>query len=159
MKKTKGKDICEQLKEIRLRIAQENEIEYSTEECIFVGECKGTCPRCDAELRYIENELYKRKCAGKRISIATVSLGVALSMAACMGDAVEQPLQGDMPMPQDTTKQEQQDNPKCTQGGNETQQNSDDEWQLSGIMPVPETPPLDEVPLLGEVVLQEDTNN
>ena len=41
-----GKKKCRILKEIRQKIADENDIPYVTHECKFQGECKGTCPRC-----------------------------------------------------------------------------------------------------------------
>ena len=45
-----GKKKCRILKEIRQKIADENDIPYVTHECKFQGECKGTCPRCESEL-------------------------------------------------------------------------------------------------------------
>ena len=54
-----GKIICEILKEIRTRIAHENEIPFYVEECTFDGECKGTCPRCEAELTYLEKKIHE----------------------------------------------------------------------------------------------------
>ena len=41
----RGKDKCKILKEIRQRIADENDIPYVTRECSYQGECTGTCPR------------------------------------------------------------------------------------------------------------------
>ncbi len=43
-----GKAQCELLKEIRSQIATQNGIDYATSECGFEGECKGTCPKCEA---------------------------------------------------------------------------------------------------------------
>ena len=43
---THGKNICNQLKEVRKRIAEENDIPLEIEECSYKGECRGTCPRC-----------------------------------------------------------------------------------------------------------------
>ena len=43
-----GKEKCRILKEIRQKIADENEIPYVTQECHHQGNCSGTCPRCDA---------------------------------------------------------------------------------------------------------------
>ena len=42
-----GKQKCRILKEIRQRIADENDIPYVTRECSFQGNCRGTCPKCD----------------------------------------------------------------------------------------------------------------
>ena len=46
-----GKQKCRILKQIRQRIADENDIPYVTRECTFQGECRGTCPRCESELQ------------------------------------------------------------------------------------------------------------
>lgn len=75
---THGKNICNQLKEVRKRIAEENGIPLEIEECTYKGECRGTCPRCEAEVRYLENALADRLRLGK---VATVA-GLALSLAA-----------------------------------------------------------------------------
>ena len=45
----KGKQICKALKEIRLNIAQANDIEYTPAECSHKGDCSGTCPQCRSE--------------------------------------------------------------------------------------------------------------
>ena len=57
----KGKDKCKILKEIRARIAEENGIELAISECHHKGNCLGTCPKCEAEVRYLEREIEKRK--------------------------------------------------------------------------------------------------
>ena len=56
-----GKDKCKLLKEIREEIARENDIEFESEECTFEGDCSGTCPKCEEELRYLENEIDKKE--------------------------------------------------------------------------------------------------
>ena len=77
-----GKEKCKVLKEIRRRIAEENDIEYIVSECTYQGECKGTCPRCEEELRYLENELEKRKKIGKAVVVAGVAVGVCAGAVA-----------------------------------------------------------------------------
>lgn len=64
---TRGRNICNTLKAIRKQIADANEIEYSPEECHFKGECKGTCPKCEQDVRYLEQELRLKQIAGKVI--------------------------------------------------------------------------------------------
>ena len=78
-----GKKKCRILKEIRQKIADENDIPYVTHECKFQGECKGTCPRCESELKYLEKQLAARAAAGKRIAIAALCAGMTFSMAGC----------------------------------------------------------------------------
>lgn len=74
-----GKNICKQLKEVRKRIAEENDIPLEIKECTYKGECRGTCPRCEAEVQYLENALANRLRIGK---VATVA-GLALGLASC----------------------------------------------------------------------------
>lgn len=78
-----GKDKCRILKEIRQKITDENDIPYVTHECRFQGECKGICPRCESELKYLEKQLAARAAAGKRIAIAALCAGMTFSMAGC----------------------------------------------------------------------------
>lgn len=83
----KGKDTCKILKEIRQKIALDNNIALITNECTYKGECKGTCPKCEAEVRYLEKELEKRRRLGKLITITGFSLcALGSSLASCQGD-------------------------------------------------------------------------
>ncbi len=79
----RGKEKCRALKEIRKQIAQENDIEYAVSECSFQGECKGTCPKCEAELRYLERELERRKNLGKAVCVVGISTAVCSGLTAC----------------------------------------------------------------------------
>ena len=79
---THGKNICKQLKEVRKRIAEENNIPLEIEECTYKGECRGTCPRCGAELRYLENTLAERLRIGKVATVAGLALGLATTAQA-----------------------------------------------------------------------------
>ena len=74
---TRGKNICNQLKEVRKRIAEENSIPLEIEECTYKGECRGTCPRCEAEVRYLENALADRLRLGKVATVAGLAIGLA----------------------------------------------------------------------------------
>ena len=80
----KGKNKCKILKEIRQKIADENDIPYVTRECTYQGECRGTCPKCEAELRYLEQELEKRRRLGKTVAVAAVAASLSLSLTACI---------------------------------------------------------------------------
>ena len=99
--KTNGKNICKELKAIRKRVADENNIPLEQHECTYDGPCDGTCPRCEAEVKYLEQELHRRMTLGKAAAVA----GVAMSMAAftsCTEGKVY-PMEGD-PYPEDTTQ-------------------------------------------------------
>ena len=50
----RGKKICKALKEVRLQVAKANDIEYAPTECHHEGDCAGTCPKCEAEVQYLE---------------------------------------------------------------------------------------------------------
>jgi len=80
---THGKRTCRILKEIRQQIADKNDIEYVTSECNFQGECEGTCPKYESELKYLENELNKRRQLGKVVAVAGISLGIVGIFSAC----------------------------------------------------------------------------
>lgn len=91
-----GKDICKQLKEIRRSIADENDIPLEDHECTYDGPCKGTCPRCDAEVQYLEKEINRRKGIGLAVLMAGASMSMA-SMCATSGEIIDPPLEGDVP--------------------------------------------------------------
>ena len=75
-----GKKICKSLREIRCRIAQANDIEYTPAVCTHEGNCSGTCPCCESELRYIERQLLRRTATGKKVALAGLALGAASLM-------------------------------------------------------------------------------
>ncbi|MBR1767036.1 MAG: hypothetical protein IJ745_08415 [Bacteroidales bacterium] len=83
--KTNGKDICKELKSIRKKVAEQNDIPLEQHECQYDGPCDGTCPRCEAEVKYLEQELHRRMTLGKAAAVA----GVALSLAAFTSCASE----------------------------------------------------------------------
>ena len=80
-----GKQKCKILKEIRQRIADENDIPFVTRECHFQGECRGTCPRCESELRYLEQQLARRAALGRQAAVAALCAGMAFAAAGCGG--------------------------------------------------------------------------
>ena len=79
-----GKHICNTLKAIRLDIARANGIVYAPRECHHEGDCSGTCPACENEMRYLEREIARRRSNGKAALIAGVSLGLmSISATSC----------------------------------------------------------------------------
>lgn len=78
-----GKSKCKILKDIRRQIAENNDIEYVTTECKFQGDCTGTCPKCEAEVRYLEEELKKRQKAGKALAVAGIAAAFMVNTAGC----------------------------------------------------------------------------
>lgn len=80
----RGKQTCKILKDIRRQIAEANGIEFITSECRYKGDCRGTCPKCEAEVRYLEQQLRARSLAGKAVVLAGISAGMIL-MSGCGG--------------------------------------------------------------------------
>ena len=93
-----GKSKCKLLKQIRQQIADNNDIAYVTSECKYQGECTGTCPKCEAEVRYLEQELSKRRQLGKSVAVAGVAAALVVGMSGCdFGDlTTSQTLSGDV---------------------------------------------------------------
>ena len=85
----KGKKTCKILKEIRRQIAEANDIEYVVEECQYKGDCLGTCPKCEAEVRYLEQQLHQRQLLGKAVMVAGISAGL-LSLGSCGNEMYDQ---------------------------------------------------------------------
>ena len=76
----KGKSTCKTLKAIRRQIAEANDIKYEPRECHYEGPCLGTCPACEAEVRYLEQQLGLRRQLGRAVSLIGVSAGL---LSAC----------------------------------------------------------------------------
>ena len=93
----RGKEICKALREIRRQIALENDIEYITSECRHKGNCSGTCPKCEAEVKYLENKLASRRRVGKITRVVGISLGLATIVPATFTSCVTE---GDPVMPE-----------------------------------------------------------
>lgn len=78
----RGKHTCKILKQIRKQIAEANGIEYAVSECKYKGECLGTCPKCEEEVRYLEEQLNSRRILGKAVVLAGISMNVLSANAA-----------------------------------------------------------------------------
>ena len=75
----RGKQTCRILREIRRQIAEANEIDFMTQECRYKGDCSGTCPKCESEVRWLERQLQARALAGKAVALAGISAGLFMS--------------------------------------------------------------------------------
>ena len=92
---TKGKSICNVLKTIRKQVADANEIKYEPRECHHEGECRGTCPACEAEVRYIEQQLNIRRQLGKAVVVMGISAGlVGLTSCTNCTNIINRPYEG-----------------------------------------------------------------
>ena len=77
---TKGKSTCKLLKDIRQQIADANGISYQPKECHHKGDCVGTCPACEEEIRYLERELKVRKGNGFGMKVAGIAAGICATV-------------------------------------------------------------------------------
>ena len=76
----KGKSTCKLLKSIRQQIADANGISYQPKECHYEGDCAGTCPACEEEIRYLERELKVRKGNGFGMKVAGIAAGICATV-------------------------------------------------------------------------------
>lgn len=83
----KGKSTCKVLKDIRQKIADANGIRYVPKECNFKGECKGTCPACEAEIRYLEDELRRKQRNGFAVKIGGIAAGLCAMVVPAQVEA------------------------------------------------------------------------
>ena len=135
-----GKSKCRILKQIRREIAKQNDIEFVTSECKFQGECSGTCPKCESEVQFLEQELSKRKAAGKAVAVAGIAAALLVGSAGCALDPIDV---------EQTVPQEFIDNHNVETEPSEP--NYETEWD--GVPPLDETEGLEligEVPYSGE---------
>ena len=103
----RGKQTCKILKEIRRQIAEANDIEFVTSECRYKGDCLGTCPKCEAEVRYLEQQLRARSLARKAVALVGISAASLAMLMPKISEAqnVQEPqniLKGSIPAMTDT---------------------------------------------------------
>ena len=87
---TRGKQTCKILKEIRRQIAEANDVEFITSECQYLGDCLGTCPKREAEVRYMEQQLERKHRVGKAITLFGLFTGILALMSSTPLDAETQ---------------------------------------------------------------------
>jgi len=100
----KGKRTCNVLKAVRLQIAKANEIKYEPRECHHEGPCAGTCPACEAEVKYLEQQLQIRRMLGRAVMLTGIAAGLTSLTACgqsklpkgCENDSTETELAGDL---------------------------------------------------------------
>lgn len=140
-----GKQKCKILKEIRRQIAAQNDIRYVIEECRHQGNCRGTCPKCEWEVRMLEKELEKRRASGKKVVLAGISAGFLLTACAPI-DAIKElispvvhPLEGDV-MAESTDSFNGADIPgEIVADETEVLEATEGEPVIEGLLEVPET--------------------
>ncbi len=151
----KGKEKCTLLKSIRCKIARENGIDYRPTECTFQGDCKGTCPKCEAELQKLTNDIEKLKNAGKRVAVAGIAAAmVAGSASGCVPKPLDTELfqesqvdAGFLEAPEVEETKDPVDSP-----ANQTEVEGKILEELAGEIPAPE----EEYVLDGDIALPED---
>lgn len=101
----RGKYICNTLKQVRLDIARANGIKYAPRECHHEGECAGTCPACESEMRFLVREIVRRRSLGKAALVAGVSLNLmSFTATSCnqLNKADNDVLQGEVELVEDS---------------------------------------------------------
>ena len=148
-----GKEKCRILKQIRAEIAKANDIEWVVSECKHKGNCKGTCPKCEQEVRQLEAALAKREALGKTVAVVGISASVALSVTGCFNPFPQttsgEPLEGGLLPP------ETEDQTAC----DTAIQGVEVETEMGALIvpgePMPETTEQDtEEPLMGDVAIE-----
>lgn len=69
------RDRCHLLREIRIKIAKENNIEFEPIECHRMEPCNGTCLMCDYEVAYLDKKLQEKQERGEKISLTGLMSG------------------------------------------------------------------------------------
>lgn len=77
-----GKDKCRILKGVRRQVAEANGIDLQMPECTHQGPCRGTCPRCESEVRQLEEALSHKHSLGRKVVVAGVA-ALALANVGC----------------------------------------------------------------------------
>ncbi len=148
-----GKDKCELLKSIRKMTAEKNGIPYNFPECTHTGPCRGTCAKCEAELKYLNRKIEARKRAGKAVAAVVMSAGI-LAAAGCgpidaikdVFNARKEPvddLSGAMPEPADDIE--------VLDGEVAYEPEDDTEQEKCAVPDEKEAVPIDETELSGDV--------
>ena len=89
------------------------------------------CPKCEAEVRYLEEELAKRKNLGKIVAVAGIAATLVVASAGC--DLTIPNQTAGAPLPQETTSQTSETQPTTTE-----YEELMGEPVLMGDMPMPE---------------------
>lgn len=78
---------CKQLKEIRNNMANELGISLNQTECQNNGYCSGTCPKCQAEEKLLNDAIKKQQHKGntwkKKTMVAGLLVATSISMSSC----------------------------------------------------------------------------
>ena len=99
-----GKEVCLILKGIRQKIADANGISYQPKECHHKGDCTGTCPACEEEIRYLERELKARKGNGFGMKVAGIAAGICATVIPMTAAAQSVKSDSTANLPVQTTK-------------------------------------------------------
>ena len=146
--KYRGKEKCRILKQIRAEIAKNNDIEWVVDECTHKGDCRGTCPKCEEEVRELEKALAERKSLGKKVAVVGIAAGIALSAPGC----VKKPAQPYGAANAAQTEQSEQTRQTVLTGDVAVPESADEQTEeaIAGMMlpldSVPELPPDGELP-------------
>ena len=131
-----GKNKCKILKQIRRQIAEANDISYITSERMYQGDCAGTCPKCEAEVRYLEEQLKKRQNTGKAVAVAGIAAALMLTATGCQSSLPSHTTAGDVPYQTDPTATSARET-ELTESLPELMGKPVIEDELAGVPPLP----------------------
>ena len=85
-----GKDKCQNLKQIRRQIAEANGIPMEIPDCTYEGDCPGTCPRCEQELRLLKQALEAKRARGEVVVIPLTKVRAVKAQIPLSDDEAEE---------------------------------------------------------------------
>ncbi len=153
-----GKSKCRLLKQIRRQIAAENDIAFVTSECKYQGDCTGTCPKCEAELRYLEEQLRLRQKAGKAVAVAGIAATLMVTATGCDLMDILHPVTDGDPLPPSSYGEQLKGNvalPTDVPGGLPLETDPT-EPEFMGVPMPPATNATDPTELMGEPLPESD---
>ena len=138
----RGKKICNTLKEVRMQVAKANDIKYAPTECRHEGDCAGTCPKCESEVRWLEQQLQLRRQLGKAVAMVGVSVGLA-ALTACNSN-VSNKTASEMDVIPDTLTEVNTAAEPCATDSSTVPDTVSIESQITGFIDLPDTLSLDD---------------
>lgn len=79
-----GKEKCEILKSVRVRLAELNNIPYTPHPCGNIGDCCGTCGVCDAEAQWLLATMRKMEKNGYPVIYSLLEVNQPQTKATCI---------------------------------------------------------------------------
>lgn len=99
-----GKEKCAHLRQLREEVARQHNIPYAPTPCPYQGDdCKGTCPKCEEELRYLTEEIHRREKLGQPVNVVAV-MNMELEHLPDREELPELEIGEELEIPEETTE-------------------------------------------------------